>query len=383
MERLRIGIFTEVYRPAVNGVVVSIDALCDGLRAQGHDVICFAPKMRGAQPEEHVVRIPSLPVPARAPYRLILPLVGRRGILDAAADRNILHVHSPFFTGWLGLRCGKRYNVPVVYTYHTQLEAYAHYVPFEPNATRYAASQLTRRFANLSDAVIVPTPAMRERLRDLGVRRRTEVVPTGIDLARFGSGRREQALRRRLGVPQGGRLLLFVSRLAREKNAECALEALARAADPSLRLVIAGEGPEREALQGAVERLGVKERVLFLGSIDRSALPDLYASADAFVFPSITETQGLVLVEALAAGALVLAADVQTHRDVLAGCGQLIPDSPVAWARAFREVPVQPDETAARRAKGVASGYSVQAQVERTLEIYASLLSFRSTPLGV
>src|SRR5579864_1581760 len=132
--------------------------------------------------------MPSLPLPTTAPYRLTLPLVSRHNLNTVIKRLSVVHVHSPFVTGWMGLRYARRYGMPLVYTYHTQLEAYAHYVPFEPNATRFAASQLTRTFANLTDAVIVPTPAMAARLRDLGVEARIDVVPSGIDLRMFGNG---------------------------------------------------------------------------------------------------------------------------------------------------------------------------------------------------
>ena len=161
MEHLRVGFFTEIYRPVVNGVVASVDTLAEGLRGRGHEVYCFAPSMPGGnEPDGPVFRMPSLPLPTRTPYRLTLPLVSRHNVNNVIKRLSLIHVHSPFVTGWMGMRYARRYGMPLVYTYHTQLEAYAHYVPFEPNATRYAASQLTRTFANLADAVVAPTPAM-------------------------------------------------------------------------------------------------------------------------------------------------------------------------------------------------------------------------------
>ncbi|MGA9944669.1 MAG: glycosyltransferase, partial [Candidatus Cybelea sp.] len=176
MEPLRVGFFTEIYRPVVNGVVASVEALAEGLRARGHEVYCFAPRMPGYEEADGpVFRMPSLPLPTRTPYRLTLPLVSRRNLNGIIKRLSIVHVHSPFVTGWMGTRYARRYGMPLVYTYHTQLEAYAHYVPFEPNATRFAAAALTRAFANQADAVVVPTPAMATRLRQLGVTVRLEV----------------------------------------------------------------------------------------------------------------------------------------------------------------------------------------------------------------
>ncbi len=375
MEDLRIGFFTEIYRPVVNGVVASVETLADGLRARGHRVYCFAPSMPGyTEAEGAVFRMPSLPLPTRTPYRLTLPLVSRRNVNGIIKHLSLVHVHSPFVTGWMGMRYARRYGMPLVYTYHTQLEAYAHYIPFEPHATRFAASQLTRAFANLADAVVVPTPAMAMRLRELGVRVRIEVVPSGIDVAHFGSGSRDEALRARLGAGAGDRLLLCVSRLGREKNVELLFEALAHGGDPTLKLAIAGDGPLREELEQRARDVGVAGRTRFLGAVSRADLPALYASADAFVMPSTTETQGLVQAEALAAGAVVIAADAPQNRDVLGGAGILVAATPAGFARAFAEVTCERDPGAAAAARSSAERFSIDGQIDRILALYASLI---------
>lgn len=378
MEHLRVGFFTEIFRPVVNGVVESVDALAIDLRARGHEVYCFAPSMPGAREHDgEVFRMPSLPLPTRSPYRLTLPLVSRRNVNNIIKRLSLIHVHSPFVTGWLGVRYARRYGMPVVYTYHTHLEAYAHYVPFEPHATRFAASQLTRTFTGLVDAVVVPTPAMAKHLRDIGVEARIETVPSGIDVATFGAGKRDEALRRRVGVRANERLILLVSRLAREKNVEIVLQALSLASEPSLKVVIAGDGPMRDELQERAKTLGVAEQVLFLGVVAREQLPDLYASADAFVFPSMSETQGLVQAEALAAGAFVIAADSAPNREVLAGAGRIIAAEPSAFAAALAETPRGPDPDRIRKAKIAAERFGISRQSDRILELYESLLQPR------
>jgi glycosyltransferase involved in cell wall biosynthesis len=374
MEHLRIGFFTEIYRPVVNGVVASVEGLAEGLRSRGHSVYCFAPRMPGySETDGPVFRMPSLPLPTRTPYRLTLPLVSRRNLNGVIKHLSVVHVHSPFITGWMGLRYARRYGVPLVYTYHTQLEAYAHYIPFERNATQFAAAVLTRAFANLADTVVVPTPAMAARLRDLGVHARIEIVPSGIDVARFAMGRRDEALRARLGATPGDRILLSVGRLAKEKNLELLVRALACARDPSLKLILAGEGPLRFRLTALARECDVGGQVRFLGSVAREELPDLYASADAFAMPSITETQGLVLAEALAAGAHVIASDAAQTRDVLAGAGSVVSPTPEAFATAFRIVPLEPEVLRIEAAHRAAERFSLDRQTERILGLYAGL----------
>lgn len=374
MQHLRVGFFTEVYHPVVNGVVAAVDALAEGLRGRGHEVYCFAPKVPGYEEEGGpVFRMPSLPLPSRSPYRLTLPLVSRRNLNGVIKRLSVVHVHSPFVTGWMGMRYARRFGMPLVFTYHTKLEEYAHYVPFETRTTRYAAEALTRGFADLTDAVLVPNAAMAARLRELGVVTRVEIVPSGIALEHYGAGRRDGRLRELAGAGEKTRLLLFVSRLAREKNVDLLLHALALA--PSdLRLVIGGDGPERAALERLSEEIGVADRTTFLGRIDREALPHLYASSDAFVFPSTTETQGLVQAEALAAGTLVIAADVPSNRDVLGGAGRVVAPTPEAFAAAFAAVPSSPDPAETERARRSAQRFSIEGATDRVIDLYRSLL---------
>ena len=365
--RMKIGIFSECYHPIANGVVASIDALCDGLRIAGHDAFVVAPSGRSA------VCVPSLPLPTRTAYRLVLPLLDRRARAHVKSF-DIIHTHSPFVTGWMGVRLARRHGIPLVFTYHTQLEEYAHYVPFERTATRRAATTLTRTYANLADTVIVPTSAMEARLRALGVTAPIAVVPTGIDVERFAAGKRSDALRGRLGATK---LVLLVSRLAREKNIDLAIRALESIEDQGIQLVLAGDGPERASLSELARSLGVEGRVHFLGHIPRAELPDLYASSDAFVFPSFTETQGLVLAEAVVAGLPVVAVDTPQSRDVLEGHGLLV--SPradaVAWGigEALR---AEPNQSAAHLAL---KRFSLGLQADRTIGIYQGLLAQRRT----
>ncbi len=369
---MNVGFFTEVYRPVVNGVVASIDALAAGLRARGHDVSVFAPSAPGYEHDEPpVFRIPSLPLPISSPYRLTLPHVPR-GARERVLDHlQIVHAHSPFVTGWMAARSARRLRVPLIYTYHTRLEEYSHYVPFEPNATKRAAETLTRTYANTADAVIVPTAAMRDRLLELSVEVPIEVVAGGIDVAYFGSGVRSEALRAQLGVRAGERLLLTVSRLGREKNIELLLYALANARG-SLRLAIAGDGPHADDLCAFAQELGVAPRVTFLGNVPREELPQLYASCDAFVFASVTETQGLVLAEALAAGAWIVAPDTPQIRDVVGNAGALVPPTAEPFARAFEAVHFAAPQTA-ERARAAAQRFGHLEQARKMETIYEDL----------
>ena len=372
MSQLHVGFFTECYRPIVNGIVASIDALRSGLETAGVAVTTVAPRFPHFDDDGgDIVRIPSLPLPTATAYRLCVPYlrsVDRSRVRDLA----IVHTHSPFVTGWMGANYARRRGVPLVFTYHTRIEAYAHYVPFEQRTMQAAAVTLTRSYANVADVVIVPTVAMESRLRELGVHSTIAVVPSSIDVERFVAGRRSPAIRALLGAREGDPLALVVSRLAREKNLELAIDALAHTRESRTRLAIVGDGPHRAALEERAAAAGVGGRVRFVGGLPSAALPDVYASGDAFVFPSTTETQGLVLAEALAAGLRVVAIDTPASSDVLGGRGRLVPPDPLIFARALDDAfHAGRDESAVRLAQ---SRYSVGLQTQRVLDVYRGLL---------
>lgn len=369
LQRHAVACFTECYRPIVNGVVASIDALRAGLEAAGVDVTVVAPHFPNESADESsIVRLPSLPLPTSTGYRLCVPYLSR-----AARERirgvSIVHAHSPFVTGMLGAEIARRSGVPLVFTYHTRIDEYAHYARFEPQLARAALTALTRAFANRAAAVIVPTHAMRARLRDIGVQVPIAVVASSIDVARFAAGRRTAAARALLGARDGERIALCVARVAREKNLELALDALARV--PAVRLAIVGGGPDRAALETRAARLGVRDRVRFTGALDPAALPDLYASSDAFVFPSTTETQGLVLAEAAATGLPVVAVDTAVNREVLGGFGRLAAPHAEALAEGLRWAVEQPRDVAAAADAG--RRFDRDGRTAAVLEVYAGV----------
>jgi glycosyltransferase involved in cell wall biosynthesis len=319
-----------------------------------------------------IVRLPSLPLPTATAYRLCVPYV-RNVDRSRVRDLAIVHTHSPFVTGWMGANYARRRGLPLVFTYHTRIEAYAHYVPFERRTMEAAAVTLTRSYANAADVVIVPTVAMESRLRELGVRSTIAVVPSSIDVERFASGRRSMAVRALLGSHDDAPLALVVSRLAREKSLELAIDALGYSRNVRARLAIVGDGPHRTALECRARAAGVAGRVRFVGALPSAALPDVYASGDAFVFPSTTETQGLVLAEALAAGLRVVAIDTPASRDVLGGRGRLVAPDPLAFARALDDaIDAGRDESAVRLAH---ARYTVGLQTRRVLDVYRRLLA--------
>ena len=375
---MRVLMVSDVYFPRINGVSTSIETFRRTLADEGVAVSVVAPRY-GDEPEQAgVARVPGRPVPRDPEDRI----VGWRAMSDTvrahAADCDLIHIQTPFAAHYSGLRAARREGVPVLATYHTLFEEYLHhYAPFLPaRGLRALARSLSRRQCNALDGVVVPSAAMRTRLSDYGVRRPIHVLPTGIPLARFAGGDRVR-FRAEHGIAPGRPVVLFVGRVAHEKNIGFLLEMTAEAVKhrPDLLLLIAGEGPALPALRAQAVQLGLGESVRFTGYLDRHRdLPDCYAAADVFVFASRTETQGLVLLEAMAVGLPVVALAHMGTVDILAprqGC-RVPEETPEALAAAVLDVLSEPALAArlGREARALAGDWSDASMARRLADLY-------------
>ncbi|HEY7436389.1 MAG TPA: glycosyltransferase [Methylomirabilota bacterium] len=301
---MRVGLFTNNYLPFRGGVATAVETLRQGLEALGHRTWIFAPAARPPHADPpHVFRYPSIPAPTYPGFSLPLPVSWRIGRLARALDLDVVHVHHPFLLGLTGRRLARRQRRPLVFTYHTRYEKYAHYVPLPPRLVRSLAVRLACRFADSADLVVAPSEHVAETLRGRGVRAPMAVIPTGVDLTLFAPASRERA-RRRLGLPADGLMCLYTGRLDREKSLERVLDAFesVAAAVSTATLHLVGKGSHSQALEQRAAASRAGRRIVFHGGLVREALPDYYRAADLFLFASETETQGLVLAEAHACG---------------------------------------------------------------------------------
>lgn len=306
---MKIGFFTDSYRPYVSGVVRSIESFARELRRCGHEVYIFAPRYPSVDDDEvNVYRFPSFRAPTYPDFYIGLPVPWpvKRYIRNWNLD--VIHVHSPFLLGQLGAFFARKLDLPLVFTYHTLYDQYVHYFPIASGFAKKCVVGIARHFCNRCDLVITPTSVIRDLLRGYGVTTSIIPIPTGIEVWRFSGGKTDY-LRKALGIPERDIILLFVGRIGKEKNLEYLLEAFSlvvREVENAV-LVLVGSGPETEHLQERSRELGVAERVLFAGFLEPEKVAEAYRSANIFVFPSVTETQGLVLAEAMAAGLPVVA----------------------------------------------------------------------------
>ncbi len=378
---MRVLMVSDVYFPRINGVSTSIETFRGALAAEGVAASLIAPSYGNDVATAGVTRVPSRRVLGDPEDRLAHYTKLRDATLRAAADCDVIHIQTPFAAHYAGLHAARALNKPVIATYHTLFEEYLqHYIPWLPAAAlRGLARRFSRGQCNALDAIVVPSSAMRERLRDYGVTRPLHVLPTGLPASAFTPG---DALRFRAeqGIAPERPVALFVGRVAHEKNIGFLLEAaaLAKRQCRDLLFLVTGEGPARADLEQQAARLGLSDNVRFLGYLDRRReLPAAYAAADAFVFASRTETQGLVLLEAMAQRCPVVALSIMGTADILApgrGC-RIAPDDPTDFANVLADLLNDPESCVrlGDQARSYAQEWSDRTLAARLAVLYRSL----------
>lgn len=378
---------SDVYFPRICGVSTSIESFRRALAECDVDVRIVAPRYPTPYPDDDcVVRIPSSRVPFDPEDRLMHAGALRRALQTCAAKPfDLVHVQTPFSAHYAGLGHARRHGLPCIATYHTHFEEYLHnYVPLVPKGLlRGLARTLARRQCNALDAVVVPSSAMRDTLNDYGVTAPLHQVPTGIPVAHFAGVRRDAraGFRARFEIAPDRPVALFVGRAAHEKNIGFLLDALPHALRrcPDALLLIAGTGPALPALRRQAETLGISDHVRFVGYLDRrNELPDCYAAADLFVFASRTETQGLVLLEAMAAGLPVLAFAALGTREIVEPCRGALPapQEVAAFGETMADLLNDPERRQGMSGAAVAFAdeWTEAACASRLADVYRTLL---------
>jgi len=320
---LNILMISDVFFPRVNGVSTSIQTFTESLLAEGHKVTLIAPEY----PQQHQADFPVIRIPSsKLPFDLEDRLMSKRKISKLLVQLesqqfDILHIQTPFVAHYAGIYLAKKLGIPCVVSYHTYFEAYFEkYLPGLPSgllrkvARKYSASQ-----CNQVNGIISPSNQMLAKLREYGAESEAAVIPTGLKLEQY-QYEGESNFRSKYNIDEDDQVLLYVGRVAHEKNIPFLIDVFAEIveANNDVKFVIAGEGPAQKSLQNRVEVLGLEEQVIFVGYLDRETeLVDCYQSADIFVFSSETETQGLVLLEAMACNLPVVSVASMGSKDVL------------------------------------------------------------------
>lgn len=356
----------------------------------GHDVIVVAPTFENMpEKEEGVVRIPAIQHFNGTDFSVRLPIPG---ILSSALqdfDPHIVHAHHPYLIGDTARRVAAKHNVPLVFTFHTFYERYTHYVPGDSPALKRFTAALCAGYANLSDQVFAPSQSVAEELENRGVVRPIEVVPTGIDYRRFADGA-GAAFRERADVPGDDFVIGFISRIAPEKNLAFLCRAVCKflRKEEGARFFVIGSGPSEGAVRRIFKEEDADDRLHIFGTLEGQDLIDAYHALDVFSFASHTETQGLVLTEAMAAGVPVVAVDAPGVREVVVDFmnGRLLSaDDVTAFGEALkwlRDLSSEKRDALSEAARQTARGYAQQACARKALDRYAALVGAEDRDYG-
>jgi 1,2-diacylglycerol 3-alpha-glucosyltransferase len=375
-ERLHIAHFTNAYHPVVNGVVRSVSAFRGALTELGHNVFIFAQGSSDFVDEEaFIFRYPAIELPVANKLPVAIPLSRLIDRVLPILRPDLIHSHHPFLLGQTAAHKAAELDLPLVFTFHTRYRDYSHYVSLNQKFVKEAIDRWLGDYMAHCHHIIVPSQSIRNLLaEEYGVVQQISTLPTGIDLApyREADGR---SLRQERNWGDDT-VLISVGRLAQEKNWDTLLTAAAELfrQEASVRLVIVGDGDDRSALEKLSEKLGIADRVEFTGLVPFDQIPRYLKAADLFVFASITETQGLVTMEAMAAGLPVVAVDATGTSDVVVDGrqGLLTENDSVALAQAILEVVGNPDwrHRLQEAALAQAATFDIERQAKELVAIY-------------
>lgn len=383
---MNICIVTDTYLPRVNGVVQSIRSFAREIRSQGHRVFIMAPKFPDYKDEEtDIWRFPSHFIFFDPEDRIGNPFLAESRELAKRLTEmkvDIIHTQTPFTLGMTALWWSRKFKVPIVHTYHTLFEAYVHhYIRFIPEfAGRWLAGEVSRWYCNRHDLTIVPSSSIYDTLKGYGIRKPLKVLATGIDLSPFAGTLEGPRMRKEMGFADDEPMLLTMGRVAHEKNLPFLFDVMEklRARQPKARLVICGQGPALEDIKAECSKRKLDDKVVFKGYLNRKDWADLYAAADLHLLASVTETQGLVLTEAMAAGTPCVAVAAMGVKDVMAGGGGLavnldVEEFTAAVVKMLTDKKLYAEKVA--EAKVQAKEWSIQNKARMMLETYSQVIA--------
>lgn len=383
---MKILFISDVYFPRINGVSTSIRTFVEQMQNMGHEVHLIAPEYKiVTQDEAWIKRIPAWSIYFDPEDKLMKYAEAIKLLPSIEQEQyDIIHVHTPFIAHYLGLKLASKLNIPCIETYHTFFEDYLHhYLPWIPKSMAKGLARLiSKRQCNAVDAIVAPSNPMLEVLRGYGVNVASEVIPTGLQSGSFKLADGKE-FRLKYSIALDRPMLLYVGRVAYEKNIDFLLEMTKLLIEkrPDVLLVVAGEGPAEASLHKLAKTLNIEKNVKFIGYLDRNKeLNACYASADVFVFSSKSETQGLVLLEAMAQGTPVVAiAELGTASILIEGKGALIaPDDTLQFSEKVHQLLMYPEhrfELGKQAKVYVLDKWTAKLQAERMIMFYSKILA--------
>lgn len=376
---MKIGMFTDSYLPSHDGVAVSVFETAKQLQELGHQVFIVAPRYPHHKDPKNVYRVFSVRLYTQPEIRVGLEIPQRNLFKVASIDFDIIHGHSGGPISFLGLQIALLRDIPFVETYHTLWRHYRHYFPLRRLLNPRILQRASLLFSKEYDALIAPTAKVKHDLRRYGVKKPIYIVPTGIDIQKFHKPA-SKFLQRQLKLAPDKRIILTVGRLEKEKSHDFLIESFAKVHNncPQAVMVIVGEGGDEQKLRNLAHTLHVSDHIFFAGTFNHQDMPAIYASAEIFIFASKTETQGLVIIEALAAGLPVIAVADTALTDVVIDNlnGYLVDKNPKLLAQKISHVLSNKSiqKKLSLQAKQSVAKYSIQESTKSLLDVYSELI---------
>ena len=378
---MNILMMTNTFTPHVGGVSRSVEAFTAAYRKRGHRVLVVAPMFENMPEDEvDVVRIPAIQHFNGSDFSVVLPIPGFVTSAVEAFKPDIVHSHHPFLVGRTALRMARRHELPLVFTHHTMYEQYTHYVPGDSKALKRFVINLSTSYGNICDQVFAPSESVASVLRERGVEAPIDVVPTGVQLERFarGSG---PGFRSAMEIPEDAFVVGHLGRLAPEKNLDFLGKALAAflKSEKRAHFLVVGRGPSEKAIRDFFIGKGMADCLHVAGILEHSLLASAYRAMDVFAFASKSETQGMVLTEAMAAGVPVVALDAPGVREVVVDHrnGRLLHSETIAeFSSALQWVAsLAPEQMQQLKegAKNTAEQFSIGRSADKALALYEHL----------
>lgn len=374
---MNIGMFSDCYHPSINGVVSAIATLKKELERQKHNVYLFAPYFKNyAEKEKNIFRFFSIPYPFQKEHRMSFPFPLKNFKTIPLLKLDVAHLHTPFPIGMIGMYAARKNKIPAVFTHHTLWEKYAHYFPLLPKPIGVkTAIALCRNFANKCQMVIAPSMGVKNTFSSQGVKTKIEVMPSGINYEKFADGSAEKFYK---DYPElkNKKILAYCGRLGKEKNIEFLFRAfkIISAKMPNAYFILIGDGPERKNLENYRNELSLQNNTLFTGYLEQNKIADALSASAAFIFASQTETQGLVIQEALASGCPPVAVRATGVEDAVNDGidGYLVSADEKEFAEKVLFLLENPHicEKFSQSGKDIVKEYSIENTARRIVDIY-------------
>jgi glycosyltransferase involved in cell wall biosynthesis len=318
---MKIAIFTNNYLPNPYGVSGSVESFRKEFEKLGHEVYIFAPRWKGyADKNPKVFRYPAIETNIKIKFPIAIPYSSKISKILSNLEIDVIHSQHPNLLGSAAMRWARKKNIPLVFTWHTLYDQYAHFVPFvPPKLAAWFAIRNARNYANKCDVVITPTPSVGEIIRKWGVTNKNiNAIPTGVEEKQFESPDRER-VRKKYDIKDDEILLFVMTRLTAEKNMEFLVDATLDVLqnNANTKLMICGDGNIKEKLVEKVESAGLVDKTIFVGIVPDSEKKNFYAAGDIFVYASKSETQGMVLTEAMYSGLPIVAVRATGVKDIV------------------------------------------------------------------